>query len=1075
MLAFWKTGERLYSDANITTPEQSRAQKREPRFVHVKQQESESESRWARLYRAEAQVTGDANQMVAEYIVTLLGGGGITNTVDEVVRALELLKDVPTARLERAFSEHIDCCSYRYDAWLLGLVHYQLAGMRSGTLGSHTAAHTGIHLGAYGWLEEVRREYRTLTPVTLPESLDPLFNRPGDPPLMSDSTNGGYILAPSLNHAVTAAVLRNGYLANAAPENPGSLAVNLTSTRVRLALAFLEGIRGGQSLGALLGYQLERGLHDRSGMAEVDSYVFGLRREFPLRANRIATTKEDDRDIPIEALEARNVVDGLSLLEHIKFSGEHHYPFGKALPKASDADASAIDAEVAALLDIHDAIADLGLAESVHQAAQGNFDRASGVMDTFSKGNFPQEPDVIRTPRSGPLITHRVGLQLEAGVAPGPVAGVPVTPRSKAAPALNQWLAGILPAPANVGCTVTYFDVSAGKTVEVVVTQQNLALADLPLQFIDLLYLSRTDQEQAMTELDDRIATFVARTYSPRPDGQIVIRYTEPIPGKITFFELSALLRPLRSLVLQSRALRSTDVALTNEARREQDEGVILDRSGAAALQNDLATLKTAVAGLQATLRPLVTGLPGTRSQLLAGIDSLVTRTISVLEQGSRFGLPQTGWGFAGAWVQSQFRALLQLVAERVDRWDSRLTRFDELVGDYQELVTQGAAEKERLAVLRRAEIEISTSVVKVTPLASTALATALDLKRGSFDQRLGELGDILTLDTTSLQALRDAIDDTLPLDEFDPEALDLAPSDAGIVNFVQDLSRRVAGLLSDIDVRLERLTANLSAHDATGSSRARVELLEASLKAVLGEEFKAVPEFTVSPAQAAEWGLALKASGDDALLRHAGTLHDFPVDDWLYGVARVRERMHDWEQVVMLTGALKASEPALTPIQLPHQADDYWLGLEVPQQPQKYQIDGDRLLYTAHYAVPFDGTARQCGLLLDEWTEKIPNEDETIGATFHFDRPNSEPPQALLLVAPPAFSGAWQWQDLADAVSETFELARKRAVEPSQLDGTAYAPFLPATVMAATLHDITIATPLTANNGLYQQGITHG
>ena len=41
------------------------------------------------------------------------------------------------------------------------------------------------------------------------------------------------------------------------------MAVNLSSERVRTALAFLEGIRHGQQLGALLGYQFERGLHDR--------------------------------------------------------------------------------------------------------------------------------------------------------------------------------------------------------------------------------------------------------------------------------------------------------------------------------------------------------------------------------------------------------------------------------------------------------------------------------------------------------------------------------------------------------------------------------------------------------------------------------------------------------------------------------------------------------------------------------------------------------------------------------------------------------------------------------------------
>ena len=86
---------------------------------------------------------------------------------------------------------------------------------------------------------------------------------------MSDPANGGYVHAPSLPHATTAAILRSGYLANATAANPQSLAVNLSSDRVRTALAMLEGIRNGQSLGALLGYQFERALHDDYGLAEV--------------------------------------------------------------------------------------------------------------------------------------------------------------------------------------------------------------------------------------------------------------------------------------------------------------------------------------------------------------------------------------------------------------------------------------------------------------------------------------------------------------------------------------------------------------------------------------------------------------------------------------------------------------------------------------------------------------------------------------------------------------------------------------------------------------------------------------
>ena len=109
-------------------------------------------------------------------------------------------------------------------------------------------------MGAYAWLEDLRPAAGALKAVQLAPDLLKAF--PGNAPLMQDSENGGHVHAPSLPQARTAAVLRSGYLANASALNPKTMSVNLSSDRVRLALSILEGIRNGQSLGALLGYQL---------------------------------------------------------------------------------------------------------------------------------------------------------------------------------------------------------------------------------------------------------------------------------------------------------------------------------------------------------------------------------------------------------------------------------------------------------------------------------------------------------------------------------------------------------------------------------------------------------------------------------------------------------------------------------------------------------------------------------------------------------------------------------------------------------------------------------------------------
>jgi hypothetical protein len=244
------------------------------------------------------------------------------------------------------------------------------------------------------------------------------------------------------------------------------------------------------------------------------------------------------------------------------------------------------------------------------------------------------------------------------------------------------------------------------------------------------------------------------------------------------------------------------------------------------------------------------------------------------------------------------------------------------------------------------------------------------------------------------------------------------------------------------------------------------VKALQDAAHSLLGDGFVVVPEFSLAAEHGAEWQQALAASTGGSLFAHlsAETEIDFPVDEWLYGAARVRTPLRHLEQTMLLAGGLGAPEPKLDPIQLPHVPGEGWLALDFPAG---QKIDGDRLLYTASYPGAFAPAARQCALLLDEWTEVVPGTEATTGLTFHYDQPNSEAPQAMLLVTPATMDGAWRWDDLVDALEETMALAKMRAVEPEQLDDSAYARFLPATVMAATRRGISIATALAINNGV--------
>src|SRR4029077_10808812 len=103
---------------------------------------------------------------------------------------------------------------------------------------------------------------------------------------------------------------------------------NLSSERIRLALSVIEGIQGGQSLAALLGYHFERNLHDRDDLKakKIDAYIYPLRKRFPLVADKLKKTKlknssdpsVDPATVPITAIEARNVVHGVNLANHVK-------------------------------------------------------------------------------------------------------------------------------------------------------------------------------------------------------------------------------------------------------------------------------------------------------------------------------------------------------------------------------------------------------------------------------------------------------------------------------------------------------------------------------------------------------------------------------------------------------------------------------------------------------------------------------------------------------------------------------------------------------------------------------------
>ncbi|GAA2399831.1 hypothetical protein GCM10010191_03750 [Actinomadura vinacea] len=1057
---------------------------RDQLFIHVRpnrpgQQPLPSESRFRQLYEPDRNITGTADKLVVDFIPDAIAAQRpATAQLVEQIRALEHLAGLSTARLERVLAEHLDCASYRLDAWRLGLVNERLAELRYGPDGvsGGSPARRGIHLGAYGWLEEVRPRSRPgEKQVELSGDLAELFTPPGSSPLMHDPANGGYIHAPSPGQATTAAVLRAGYIANASPANRETFAVNLSSERVRVALTLLDGLRQGQSLGALLGYRFERALHDRYADAELDSFITALRGAFPLRAGRIADTKPEP-GVAVDLIEARNVIDGLELvLRATRVPGADVYPFGvQGLPKPSDAQRKAINDEVRRLLDTHDALTDLAVAESTHQTVAGNPERAASTLDAYAKEGVAPEPEVVRSPRSGTTLTHRLALQLTPGIRPGHSAPSfqGDGPRAKAEPAVDDWLPTVLPGQQDVTALVTWVDPGNGVARSSKVTQR-----DLNLRPIDLLWAVRPVSEAAMTDLDDRIIGVVATRDRPRPDAQLIIQHTRRVPGKVTFFELAPLIAALRSLLTTSRPVRPTDlIPAAGDAPidRAADEALTLPRERLVAVRDSLAALRATVTGYLADLAPLFPAPPAPvhRTEVIGNIDTFLHRYADLIVTAGGFGMVRSGWGEATAWRRDSYAAVLAAVDEVADRMGRALADADALIAAYDALPSNTPV-PERFRLLERIERLLTTKPTTPRPSTPERLRTTIATRRQTFDNRLQDLREVARTTQPALSGLMAQVAALLPLTHLDPAGLTLTPFEDKIVDYGRDLLDRARALQTEIVDRLTAAEAGLAEHDqaVTGPDRLRAAL--DTLKALLGEDVLAVPEFTPSTQLATDWKKARDDSGK--LIKHledAG--RDFPVDDWLHGIARVREKPRMWEQVVILSDALRGSggllgdvlgleEPQLEPIQLPYRTNDHWLGMEFAPDTA---LDTDRLLFTAHYASkPLPTAGNACGLLLDEWTEAIPALKETTGIAVHFDGPDSEPPQALLLVAPPVRTGAWNPDDLLAALHETYELMKARAVEPAHLDDTAYAHLLPATLVSATQKPITISTDYATNN----------
>jgi hypothetical protein len=478
--------------------------------------------------------------------------------------SLRTLEKLPSAELDRLMAETLDVCSHRLDAWITSLASKRLKEMRR-------KRPAGLHLGAYGWVENL-----------YPNPAGPQVTLPGGDIATVQGNSEGYIHAPSMTHAAAAAVLRNAHRSRP-PDQEERYAIDLSSARVRAALHLLDSVRQGQPLGAVLGYQFERGLHENHRPLELDKYIEPFRRLFPFPP--IDPPQPGEPIEPAEAIAARDVVDGYRLR---KAWNENQNLFNALDVPVSGPDRDALEAELRRLDETVDGVADLLTAESIYQLMLGNTAGAAASLETMAAGVQPPDPQIARAQRSGTALTHRVGVVLGGDrIEPSVWKDLPGTPRSLAELYLNGWAGALLGNPENVWCRVRYPNPMLADPDSVDLDdcadrakceEEKVTLAQLQLQPLDLLALSLDVNRTPLdSELDRRVIYFGVGPNVTR----VKILYTPPEPDdrlfpdwdtKVirTFPEILEMAQAINAVIGGARPLRPADLLHPPDASKAE-------------------------------------------------------------------------------------------------------------------------------------------------------------------------------------------------------------------------------------------------------------------------------------------------------------------------------------------------------------------------------------------------------------------------------------------------------------------------------------------------------------------------
>ncbi len=885
------------------------------------------------------------------------------------------LRDLYRPNYDSLFRQALDLCTHRLDAWLTACAYRRLEVMRDSTsekiyFGGHhikgfkegqtmrQSAPEGIYFGAYCWVEDL-----------VPSS--------------SSTLSEGYIHAPSTGHAATAAVLHNAFLThkdrNASSQDGNSYCVNLHSDRVRRALRVMEGIRQGQGLGALLGFQFERSLPDH-----LRRYIDDFRKAFPTVSKRGGA-----ESIPVETISARNVVDGAALArrwQQLRDESSNSRPSVNTMFVNCDPPIQITEHDAALavvldwLLDSLDAVGDVLLTEGVYHTVQGNYERGGAALDSAS-GNAPP-PDIrsMETPISGTNLGHRVCILFPENFDTA-VNKQSFGPRGQAEPRIATWFSELLGLLEEIGCTARYDSLEALNQADVNELVSQVGLSEGTAQRL----------------VDERSAKGIFWTLSS---------ISERVPD-LSGSDIEA----IKKLITEETVTLSlADLGASDTDPKRIDAADLLYLAYSPPVGNDTEIEQRIVEyvrrlrGLPKNVRVVVQAQD--MANFPRSVDDafhLAYQALNTLGGHSYCGpdaLCPPVFAHEAIFTEDDIKELEQRVLKAEEAASSVLSRLSG------ELAADGSNHASVMSALFEANrFGVPAGIPGVNP-------------------------------DTTLEVLRS--------------------------NAEKELTRRIEECMQ-LQARVKYARDHPEQKIATSAEM--ISLLVDAMRALFGKSFIVLPTFA-----AYEPGGFDKAFADQSVLAGLG---EERIRLWLQQVAQIHPSLQQLDDLLMLAESWQqTSMDSVSPscslkvAQMPYRSDVKWLALDDIErggEPENEKnIRGTLSLVAALGGTPDQsGSHKYAGIMLEHWDELLPSRTVTTSVSFHYNAPNTQAPQCLLLAVPPQdpdSTAKWSTEELAQIVNDSFDLAKARAVDFDALDQSDDWGRLPSILLPVNLGGIQIS-----------------